>query len=363
MYPFAVTYRFERCRVVTVLLRADSNKLIGSGHVMRCAGLGLQLLLCGKSVHLVAAEISDSLVTWLKESGIGFSRLPMECINNSELDSHYTLLVAENLGDVNVVVVDHYGLDGEWETVLRTNKRRIMVIDDLANRRHNCDILLDTGLHSNQTDRYLGLVSKSTLLFLGPEYLLLRPEFNDISLLRNRTGEISKVLVYFGDGLMTDEIRKVSSALACSQLSDLETTIVLGRTETSRELIDEIFRLHPAIHTIFSSNDFALLMQEADLAIGTCGISAWERCVLGLPAITVVAADNQFDDAIHLDRLGAIKNLGRMSEVSEKMWKNAIIELVSDPVKVASMSRAGQSAVFNRGKSQFLLDEILNNGI
>lgn len=348
---------------MTVLLRADSNHLIGSGHVMRCAGLGLHLLLRGEPVHLVAAEISDSLVTWLGESGIGFSRLPFECVGNPELDSRLTLSVAEYLDDVNVLVVDHYGLDEAWETVLRANKRRIIVIDDLANRRHNCNILLDTGMHSNQTERYLGLVSKSTLIFLGPNYLLLRPEFDEPSLLRNRTGEISKILVYFGGGSMDGEILKVSSVLAGLRLRDLETTIVLGRTETSIELAGEISRLYPSIKTIFSSSNFALLMKEADLAIGTCGLSAWERCVLGLPAVTVVTAENQFDDALYLNQLGAIKNLGWVAEVSEEMWQNAIIDLVGDPMKVASMSKAGQSTVINRSRYQFLLDEILNDGI
>src|SRR5690554_1589336 len=90
-----------------------------------------------------------------------------------------------------LLVVDHYALDTEWEKLLRPVADRIMVIDDLADRAHDCDILLDQNYYQNRERRYEGLVPPHCLQFLGPGFALLRPEFREARRnLRRQNGKI-----------------------------------------------------------------------------------------------------------------------------------------------------------------------------
>lgn len=343
-----------------VVMRADASDLIGVGHVMRCVSLGIRLKSEGKRIHFISAEINDWLISWLQELDFGFSHLPIECVRNTQLDAQLSALIVENLEECTWVVVDHYGLDSDWETVIKDKNKRIMVIDDVGRRAHSCNVLLDTSLRSTDIDDYSGRLLSKTLVLSGPSYVILRPEFDNPSLVRFRSGEISKILIYFGGGNIDDELRKVTSAIRRSTTKNLEVTVVLGKTQTHQELIDDLSSIYSTIKIIDNSSDMANLIKEADLAIGTCGISAWERCALGLPALTVITADNQRDDALHLDSLGVLKNLGEASEVEESTWLMEISNLLNNPTEVSKISKACLNLNLARRDSQKRLIEIFD---
>ncbi len=347
---------------MTVLLRADANDKIGIGHVMRCASLGLRLLRKGRTVHLVSAEIPESLGLSLRNQGFGFSQLPPDCVSSVELDALETRLVADELGGVEWVVVDHYGRDARWESALRAERRRLMVIDDLANRPHDCDVLLDPGMQDDRSIRYAGLVPDGTVMLLGPEYTLLRPEFDDPTLLRPRSGHIAKLLVYFGGGLgIGDEILKVVSAVGSVEMPAFETTVVLGPIESAADIEIEIRQRQPLMRVLTRVDAMASLISHADLAIGTCGSSALERCALGLPALTVVSADNQRDDSVQLARRQAIMHLGNVGAVSEETWQQALMALICTPSAVKSMGLAASSVLAERARSASIVEGIFDD--
>src|SRR5205814_6661650 len=104
-------------------------------------------------------------------------------------------------GGADWLVVDHYAIDWRWQQRLRASAARIMVIDDLANRRHDCDVLLDQNLHREMQARYREYVPHACRLLLGPEYALLRREFHAAHMVaRRRDGSISRLLVFMGGG-------------------------------------------------------------------------------------------------------------------------------------------------------------------
>ena len=75
------------------------------------------------------------------------------------------------------LIVDHYKLDHKWENKMRKFAEKIIVIDDLANRKHDCDFLIDQNLYEDNESRYEELVNKNTIKLLSPKYAIIKEEF------------------------------------------------------------------------------------------------------------------------------------------------------------------------------------------
>jgi UDP-2,4-diacetamido-2,4,6-trideoxy-beta-L-altropyranose hydrolase len=265
-----------------------------------------------------------------------------------KVDSEQTYAAIDNFGGrTDLLVIDHYSIGREWERALRPTTGRVFVIDDLADRAHDCDILLDQNLHDSPETRYLDLVSESTRLFIGPRYALLRPEFDGI-VARSRNSGLRKLLVYFGGTDPTNESMKVLRALR--EMGDRApgATFVLGPTNPHSVSIRKAAQGKGGIHIVAATDRIAKLMQDADLGIGTCGGTAWERCVVGLPSLVVVNADNQRDDARILHAMGAVRNLGVAGAVTVEQWIAEIEFLMNDPDSLAKLSLASSAVMRDR---------------
>jgi spore coat polysaccharide biosynthesis predicted glycosyltransferase SpsG/RimJ/RimL family protein N-acetyltransferase len=167
-----------------------------------------------------------------------------------------------------------------------------MVIDDLADRQHDCDVLLDQNYYADMQTRYNGKVPLQCQLLLGPRYALLREEFRILrDKVRVRTGDVKKILVFFG-GVDADNY----TSLAIQALAELNITlpvdVVVGAQHPNREQIQQACTAYGFICHIQTTR-MAELMADADLAIGGGGTATWERCCLGLPTISFCLAENQ----------------------------------------------------------------------
>jgi UDP-2,4-diacetamido-2,4,6-trideoxy-beta-L-altropyranose hydrolase len=206
------------------------------------------------------------------------------------------------------LVVDHYALDETWEQLLSGRNWKLMVIDDLANRKHRCDLLLDQTYGRKEAD-YGCCVQEDTQLLLGSEYALLRPEFSEwraFSIKRRAKPELKKLLINMG-GVDSDNVTSdVLEALKeCTLPKALEISIVMGATAPHLECVKKVAELIPCKTTVkVDVMNMAEVMAKADLAIGAAGATTWERCCLGLPAFIVSLADNQKEIMQLLERLG-----------------------------------------------------------
>lgn len=176
---------------MNIVFRVDASTDIGSGHVMRCLSLAKVLRERGARCFFICREHRGNLIDEIREEGFVVYELP---INSGTIKSSQ---IYENwLGDVysadalasiscldvssnDLLIVDHYAIDERWEALVRKYFKKIMVIDDLANRKHNCDYLLDQNL-SHSWSNYVGLLPKKSQTFIGPKFALLRPEFTFI---------------------------------------------------------------------------------------------------------------------------------------------------------------------------------------
>jgi UDP-2,4-diacetamido-2,4,6-trideoxy-beta-L-altropyranose hydrolase len=333
-----------------VAIRADASLEIGTGHVMRCLALAGTLTDRGAKVVFICLNQTGHLRERIEEAGFEVEVLAPDDGYGIrwERDAEQSLDALRRLAfEPDLMVVDQYDLDVRWERAIRSYAGRILVIDDLANRTHDCDILLDPNLHDSPESRYTGLVGEGTRVFVGPQYALLRPEFERVSP-RIRDQGVGKVFVFFGGSDSSNEAGKIVDAMRALGARAPRTVLVLGPINPHAQEIRRATLELPEIELLEATNEIARLMAESDLALGTCGGAAWERCILGLPALVVVSAENQKDDARILHSLGAVRNLGEANHITVENWASAISAMQDDRAALTSMSRAAQAVMQGR---------------
>jgi len=243
-----------------------------------------------------------------------------------------------------LLVVDHYGLDYRWETMLRSCVDKILIIDDLANRRHECDFLLDQNLYEDLESRYDGLVPENCRLFLGPAYALIRKEFREAKAkMKPRDGQVKRILIFMGGSDPTNETMKALKAVQMLERTDIAVDVVVGANHPFREEIQKKCLDTPTTNFYCQTDRMADLMAEADLAIGGGGTATWERCYMELPSLVVTVAKNQEQVAEYLHRIGAIGLLGAKEEITEKVITNVLDDYVTDShlvIKMVTQCRA-----------------------
>ncbi|WP_404418457.1 UDP-2,4-diacetamido-2,4,6-trideoxy-beta-L-altropyranose hydrolase [Marinospirillum sp.] len=295
-----------------IVFRTDASIQIGTGHVIRCLTLADALKEQGAECHFICRGHPGHLLNLIQERGHRVHTLLL----TTQASNHQkaTLAHADWLGttqqeDANLcisllndlnpdwLVVDHYALDADWEKSLRPYCKKILVVDDLADREHECDLLLDQTFGRESKD-YKPLVPEHSQILCGSQYALLRPEFaqwRDYSLQRRKEGKLKQLLINLG-GVDKDNITTaLLQALQTSSLpKDCNITVVMGSSAPWIEAVKQEAKQLPWETEVKTGvNNMAELMANSDLAIGAAGATSWERCCLGLPTLMLVLAENQ----------------------------------------------------------------------
>jgi UDP-2,4-diacetamido-2,4,6-trideoxy-beta-L-altropyranose hydrolase len=281
---------------------------------MRCLALVDGLRPHATDVHFICRQLPGEMHALIEAKGFRCSLLPVdESDSNTRLDQdHDAELTASLSGTADWTIVDHYDIDQSWEGLMRPHCRRLMVIDDLVDRAHDCDVLLDQSF-GRKLEEYGQLVGADCNVLAGTDYALLRPEFaaTRVATLarREKDTEIRHVLVSMGGFDPDDKALEVLEALAGTPYAaDLTVTVVTGSGSTGSDASLNIFADRFGKLDIKSGvSNMAELMAVADIAVGAAGTSSWERCCLGLPALIYIYADNQREIAGSLEDAGAIR--------------------------------------------------------
>jgi UDP-2,4-diacetamido-2,4,6-trideoxy-beta-L-altropyranose hydrolase len=327
---------------MNILFRADASIMTGSGHVMRCLTLASALRNNGANCDFVCRSQPGQLTDLIQQHGFNVFHLPTT-ISDQDEDAQTTLSVLHE--DYDLLVVDHYQLAADYCTSLRACCRYIMVIDDLANRLHDCDLLLDQNLFALPEQRYNALVPASCQLLLGPRYALLRQEFYH----HHAAVEPFHILIGFGG---SDEQNLTSMAIAAlKQLKQQRITadIVIGTNNPWRTEIEQQVTSMSGVRLHIQCDYIATLMQRARLMLGTGGASHWERCICGLPGLIVTVAENQLETTAHLAKLGACVWLGQAAEMSAQFLAKQLYYYLSQPALLDEISLAASSVVPGKG--------------
>ena len=223
------------------------------------------------------------------------------------------------------LIVDHYLLDWKWEFALRSSTNRLMVIDDLCNRPHDCDLLLDQNLVAGMHERYAAKLPASCRQLIGPTYALLHPDYARMhKQVAPRGGAIRRMLIFFGGADNANLTKRALDAFLTLKRPDVEVDVVIGASNRQGDAVRQKAEVHTNIHVHAGLPSLAPLMAEADLAMGAGGSTHWERLCLGLPCIVVTLADNQRHISEELDRLRLIQLLGFHNKVDQLKLTQAL---------------------------------------
>lgn len=320
-----------------IAFRTDANSEIGTGHFMRCLTLANELKKHGAEIGFVSRGMPAYLVQMLQEQNIDLYELPNVDTEDADDLPHSKWLKTSQLQDalqtiellgkskLDWLVVDHYAIDQRWERPLRNFANKIMVIDDLADRQHDCDLLLDQNFYRDMHTRYVGKVPNHCELLLGPTYALLREEFREIrSSVKPRTGEVKNVLVFFGgvdtDNYTTEAIKALMKLNWAGHVN-----VVVGQNHPNIKNIQDLCK-SSRFECHIQTTKMASLMAQADLAIGAGGSSIWERFCMGLPSVCISTADNQCQQMADLQFEGLIFGAHKNADLSEALYE-ALLEL------------------------------------
>jgi UDP-2,4-diacetamido-2,4,6-trideoxy-beta-L-altropyranose hydrolase len=349
-----------------IAFRVDSSNLIGNGHVTRCLVLADALRQRGADVRFLCRTLPGALLNHIEARGFVLVTLSPKldvasgsartCTDVNARDMSWpedmaaTQHAIGSWGDVDFLVVDHYGLDARWERAMRGLVRHVMVIDDLANRPHDCDLLLDHNCGADQGPRYDPYVSSTCRRLLGPGYALLSPAFNlERGRRRDRDGVVRRVLVSFGGADSSDETTKAIVALVSICRPDLDVAVAVGGSNLCWEKIAALCSAHHNICCHHNPLNMAELFATADLAIGAGGMSLLERCLFSLPAIVESLAPNQVPGCRALAQRGGALYLGDAAHTTSEQIGLAVQVMLCSPDLLQHMSKQAGKVTDGRG--------------
>lgn len=329
-----------------VVFRADASLQIGTGHVMRCLTLADALATRGVDCQFICRAHEGNLIEFIRTKGYVSHALPVAPAAGTDstapiLDAsapdlaHRHWLGATQAQDAEAcapilaaqrpdwLIVDHYALDARWERALAPHYRKLMVIDDLADRPHACDLLLDQTFGREAAD-YRPLVPADCHLLCGSQYALLRPEFAALrpySLQRRARPALRELLVTMGGVDKDNATGQVLQALrSCLLPADCRVTVVMGATAPWLDEVRTQAQDMPwPTRVLIGVSDMAQLMADSDLAIGAGGATSWERCCLALPTAMMVLAENQRHAARLLKQVKAVRMLDPGANLQKRL--------------------------------------------
>jgi UDP-2,4-diacetamido-2,4,6-trideoxy-beta-L-altropyranose hydrolase len=341
--------------------RVDASPAIGGGHLSRCLALASRLVERGASVCFLSAPLDQSYEGQITSRGHELMAVtlekhapesPLAAWLAADAQSCAKLLAASPRQERRVLIVDHYSLDRRWHLALRSCVDAIVVIDDLANRPHDCDVLIDQA-YGGDASRYAGLVPDRCVGLFGTRYALLHPEFADWRDKRMRSGRASGrpriVHVFFG----TEDTKANSLRFARLLLRidpALEVRVAVSPRYPDPEGLDELRRgSQGRLSWEVVGPRMAEHMAGCDVAVGAPGQATWERACLGLPAIYVPVADNQVPILERLRVAGWCAYLDIDRNLSDDAFQHGCRSFLSNVEELQAMSARALSAVDGLG--------------
>jgi UDP-2,4-diacetamido-2,4,6-trideoxy-beta-L-altropyranose hydrolase len=355
--------------------RVDASARLGTGHAMRCTALAAALRPLGASCVFYSRRLPGDLRDWMTSRGHEVVTLPERAAPgraadlapwavDEAADARDTAALVDREARPRWMVVDHYGLGATWETTVRRTTGGIAVVDDLADRAHDADVLVDQNLQS-PPDRYAGLVSKRCRQLLGPRHALLRSEFTAARTARaRRPGATTRqrVLACVGGTDPRDVLSRVLEAWHAWGGERPWLDVAVGATSPNVDRLRAACEDMEGVALHVQAGNMAELMAQADLFLGSAGSVSWERCCSGLPALIGTTADNQRLNGELLGRRRTGISVGDWTTVPAPRIATLAASLLARPSLLERMSRRAAAVCDGRGAQRVAI-ALLADGV
>lgn len=337
---------------MTFAFRVDSSTRIGTGHLIRCLTLAETLRSRGANATFLCRPLDGAATSRVEASGFDVRYLGNNQTgeySSEREDAIETLkLIAEY--SLTRVVVDHYDLSLEWETIVSRQVENLTVIEDLTNRQHRCDLLINQNLLSTQAQDYSASLTGVVQTLVGPRYALLQPDYAEIRTLRyNKISDVKRIVVFMGGSDPENSTDFVLRSLTSMNLNTIEVDVVIGPINPHRSTILQKFQSHRSIKFHVDLPNIATLLASTDMAIGAGGIANWERMCLGVPSVVIDIAENQREICVELAYAGLIEYAGSAHSISATSFENSVAKLILDRVLRSQYSLRSQTTVDGLG--------------
>ncbi len=341
-----------------IAIRVDASSEIGTGHVMRCLTLANMLKARGDKIHFICRSHPGHMADLIKDSGYGYTRLPMNeelpLVNDDEnplkheswlgaswrKDADQTVSVLRNLKP-DWLVVDHYAIDVKWERKVKVvTNIKIMAIDGMADREHDCNMLLDQSCSTEEDNRWENLLPVNCKLFIGPRYSLLRSEFIEAAqTMGARDGSIKRILIAFGGVDQPNATNAALMAVIALNRPDIIVDVVVGAGNPHQDRLKVACLGFTNVTLHVQSSNMTSLMTAADLSIGGGGTMMWERAFMGLPSIVIAIAENQIGDSIIGNEMGIHRYIGMFHDLTLEQITDCVRFYLTNPALLNALSQ------------------------
>lgn len=329
-----------------IVFRVDGSLSLGYGHIYRCITLAETLSQEGAVVEFITAPLNDDLCKLLVEKNIKFHFIKLKELQQSDWrdDVQATLSIMDRAGvDYDWIIVDHYSLDYRWEEPFMQLGKKLLVIDDLADKKHYCHIYLNQTFQIQPQD-CIGCVHETTTLLLGEKYILLRPEFRSTKRTKQKVFDYrkAKVHVFFGSTDPQDFTYQFSNIIL-ENYSTLRLKII-KRNSQDPKWVDFAHRWQDKIQMESSVTNMAENMADCDLAFGAPGMATWERAAVGLPGIYLATHPNQVAILDRLQDQGFCHYMGLAQAQGENFLSN-FDAILNDSQTLCNMGKLGMNKI------------------
>ena len=328
-----------------VLIRADASAQAGGGHVARCIALAEAINAGGGKTVFATREDARAGRQMLESAGIPYVRLPPG--DDWREDAEATRPFVRGM---DWVVIDHYGLDARWQRAVSEEGAGVVVIDDLANRPHDCAILVDPGRSVTGRADYDSYVPAECDVLMGPLFVMLRSGFGDVRAARSERTH-TNLLVFFGSA---DNQNLTARSLDAIDNINFEENLSVHVLLTSATHNAGSIRERSGIVVHENVVDMASLIADMDIALGAGGVSMWERCSLGVPSLTIGVNQNQMPGLQLAEAAGAIRTLKMEDVLKPDTFEEAIRLFVTARQEWAAMASSARNLVDGRGAQRIV---------
>ncbi|MBM4431506.1 MAG: UDP-2,4-diacetamido-2,4,6-trideoxy-beta-L-altropyranose hydrolase, partial [Chloroflexi bacterium] len=333
-----------------LLVRADANAQIGTGHVMRCLALAQAWQESGGQATFLLATEAPTLESRLIKDAVEVAHISVQ--PGSTHDAHQTVSLAQQKGAA-WVVVDGYHFGADYQQAIKQAGLRLVFVDDYGHASHyyadlvlNQNIYADESLYRNR--------EPYTRLLLGTQYALLRREFWPWRGWRREVPPVAhKVLVTLGGSDLDNVTFKVVQSLQQVQIQGLEAVVVVGSSNPHYAELQRAAQDAPIPIRLESNvTNMPELMAWADVAVSAGGSTCWELVFMGLPSLILILSSNQRAVAAGLEATGAAVNLGWHADLAPNDIAQTLIRLSVAPDVRTAMSECGRKIVDGNGASR-----------
>ena len=322
-----------------ILFRVDSSHKIGGGHLTRCINLANFFKKKSIDSFFICQDLEGLDVDLLENSDHKFKVI--EYTKDFEIDALNTIETIKNY-DLSpwALFVDHYEIDYKWETKLKKYSKKIVIIDDLANKKHDCNFLINQ-IYKTKKSSYNNLVPNKCNLLLGSKYLILKSGFLEArEKVKEKVfnAEISDIHIFFSS---SDELGLTIKycKLLLNNFKRINLHVSVGNQFKFIDNLESLKKETKRISWVQNNPNIENQLAKCQIAIGTPGMTTWERACLGIPSIQIGITDYHEEIMKRLSSFGICNWVGHVDNLKDERFISICNNFFKDKKALKKMSK------------------------